>query len=66
VSSLNGAVSLEEMDKVALLVSDDLNLDVPRVVQESYKPQRKPSQLICSCFSEKRKRREGEIFTYAR
>jgi hypothetical protein len=37
VPTLNGAVTLEKVDHVALVVTDDLDLDVPRVVKETWK-----------------------------
>jgi hypothetical protein len=33
---LHGAVSLEEVDTIALAVGKQLDLDVPRVVKETY------------------------------
>lgn len=35
VSSLDGTVPLEQVDDVSVVVSDDLNFDMLRVIQES-------------------------------
>jgi hypothetical protein len=40
VPTLNRAVTLEEVDTVALSVSEELDLDVPGLLEEAYRCQR--------------------------
>ena len=48
MSSLDGAVSLKQVDEVALGVSEDLDLDVSRVVQEPWVEKgERAGQLLC-------------------
>lgn len=46
MSSLNGAVSLEEVNDVSLSVSENLDLDVSRVIQEPYSSNTSPSKYL--------------------
>ena len=47
MTSLNGAVSLIQMDNVAMLVAKDLNFDMTRSLNELLKEQRSVAERCC-------------------
>jgi hypothetical protein len=64
VATLNGTLALEEMDDVAMVVGDNLELDVPWLFDESLDVQGavvKRRDRFTSCLSDRRGQRRGVV-----